>query len=165
MSAKYLRILVAVLAFCAGIGLVYGLRAKSQLEDYLVRNLSPQLEGEQFVSLAAFCGPEFNSHQYLILETGETLEQSGEVFRSASAAQRALEQKLARASRVVERTGNSEGERVVAVYSTSVSIFRIEGAVIAAINAPSLTMAREFESWSERSSTGAVQHALGADSP
>jgi hypothetical protein len=145
MSIRYPRIGVAFLTFFVGVGIFLAWKSHSRIEDYLVKILSPQLEGQQFIPLMDACGPELNTHQYLILATGETLEQTGEVFRSLEAANQTLERRLEHASQIIQRTKVLDGERIIAVFPSSASIFRRSGVVLASINAPTVEVALEFE--------------------
>jgi hypothetical protein len=136
---------VASLTLVAGIAVACTWRSYPRIEDYLVTTLSPQLEGEQFSPLMDACGPMANSHQYLILATGESLEQTGEGFSSPDAAHSALERRLERASEILDRTDMLDGERVIAIFPSGASIFSTHGSVLAAINAPTVKVALEFE--------------------
>jgi hypothetical protein len=145
-----LRIVVAFITFLVGVGFFFALKSHSRVADYLVKILSPQLEGEQFIPLMDACGPEVNTHQYLILSTGQSLDQTGEVFQSAEAASRTLERRLERASRIMQHTKVSDGEKVIAVFPSGASIFRRHGVVLATINAPTVEIALEFEATIEK---------------
>jgi hypothetical protein len=45
----------------------------------------------------------------------------------------------------------SDGEKVIAVFPSGASIFRLQGAVISSINAPTAELALEFEATLEKS--------------
>jgi hypothetical protein len=72
------------------------------------------------------------------------------VFRSAEAAQQTLERRLERASQIIQRSKALDGERVIVVFPSGASIFRRDGDVLAAINAPTVEVALEFEAASEK---------------
>ena len=146
MRMKFSWVVVTLIAFSVGVAVLYIRGSYQKLEDNLVRILSPQLEGDQFSLEMSACGPALNSHQYLILSTGESLEQTGELFSSPEAANKSLEIRLAHATTILERTNKAEGQKVIALYPSGASIFFTHGAILTSINAPNVEIAREFES-------------------
>jgi hypothetical protein len=150
MRIRPLHLVVAFLTLVGFFAIVCTWRSYSRIEDYLVTTLSPPLDGEQFIPLMDACGPVANSHQYLILTTGESLEQTGEGFSSRDAAHIALERRLEHASEILDRTDMLDGGRVIAVFPSGASILSTHGSVLAAINAPTVQVALEFEAAFEK---------------
>ena len=151
MRRKKLTVIVALLTFIIGVVLSYGWSSHKTLDDFLVKTLSPELQGDKFVAEMDACGPQFNSHQYLILATGQSLTQTGESFDSEGAALNELERRLSHATKILERTvvldeqKRKVGERVLALFPSEASVFESHGAVVSAINAPTIEVALEFE--------------------
>jgi hypothetical protein len=159
MRNNIFRLIVALLAFFVGAAGVWLSGLYPQIENYLVDKLSPspELDPEsKFISLADVCGAGHNSHTYLIMTSGETLERTGELFASPALANQSLWGKLNSASEIVERTpvldetGQQVGERVAARFASTASILWTHNSVLASIDAPSLNLALEFESAFER---------------
>jgi hypothetical protein len=147
MWLKYRNACVALLTFVVGVVIAYGWQSHSRFEDYLVETFSPKLEGSQFVPQMRACGPEIREIRgsSSVLSTGESLEQTAEIYQSADDAIRVLERRLEGASQIIERRKMLDGERAIAVFSSRASIFKRKGAVLSSISAPTVEIALEFE--------------------
>lgn len=143
---KKLPVLIALLTFSTGVVLSYCWSSRKTIEDFLVEALSPEPQRDKFVGVLDACGPTFNSHQYLITTTGQTLEQTGEIFDSEAAAHNALVQRLSRATKILQHTlvfdenKRRVGEKAVAVFPSNSLILERYGNVISTINAPTVEL-------------------------
>lgn len=144
-------LLIALLTFSIGVGVSYSWNLRKAAEDFLVDAACSYIWQEKFIGQIQACGIRSSSRTYLISSTGQTLEQSWEVFDSDEAAHDALRRKLSHAETILERTiildqdKKPVGERVVAVFSSKALILKTYGPGLSIINAPTAELALEFE--------------------